>query len=81
MYLSERRRYVQIHMLQILLPLILQKPSLKSKNREHVKYLNKRIEWWKHGKIEELISECEAIQKRLERSVKTKKQSDQKDFS
>ena len=42
---------------------------------------NKRMEWWKHGKIEELISECEAIQKRLKRSVKTKKQSDQKAFS
>jgi len=39
------------------------------------------MEWWKHGKIEELISECEAIQKRLKRLVKTKKQSDQKAFS
>jgi len=64
----------------MLLPLLLQKPSLKSKNREHVKYLNKRIEWWKHEKLEELISEYEAIQKRLKRSVKTKKQSDQKAF-
>jgi len=27
------------------------------------------MEWWKHGKIEELISEREAIQKRLKRSV------------
>jgi len=38
------------------------------------------MEWWKHGKLEQLISECEAIQKRLKRSVKTKKQSDQKAF-
>jgi len=38
------------------------------------------MEWWKHGKLEELISECEAIQKRLKRSVKTNKQSDQKAF-
>ena len=42
---------------------------------------NQTMEWWKHGKIEELISECEAIQKRLKRSVKTKIQSDQKAFS
>jgi len=35
---------------------------------------------WKHGKLEELISECEAIKKRLKRSVKTKKQPDQKAF-
>jgi len=67
-------------MLQVLLPLLLQKPSLKSKNREHVKYLNKTREWWKHRKLEQLISECEAIQKRLKRSDKTKKQSDQKAF-
>jgi len=38
------------------------------------------MEWWKHGKLEELISECEAIQKRLKRSVKTKNHSDQKAF-
>jgi len=28
-----------------ILPLLLQKPSLKSKNREHVKYMNERMEW------------------------------------
>ena len=77
---SKRWEPVAIHMLQVFLPLLLRKPSLKSKNREHVKYLNKGMEWWKHGKIEELISECEAIQKRLKRSVKTKKQSEQKAF-
>jgi len=53
---------------------IIPEPSLKPKNREHVKCLNKRMQWWKHGKLEELISECEAIQQRLKRSVKTKKQ-------
>ena len=39
------------------------------------------MERWKNGKIEALISECEAIKKRLKRLVKTKKQSDQKAFS
>ena len=77
---SKRWESVAMHMLQALLPLLLWKPSHKSKNREHVKYLNKRMEWWKHGKLEELISECEAIQKRLKRSVKTKKESDLKAF-
>jgi len=38
------------------------------------------MEWWKQGKLEELISECEALQKRLKKSVKTRKQSDQKAF-
>jgi len=65
---SKRWEPVANHMLQVFLPLLLQKPSLKSNNREHVKYLNKRMEWWKHGKLEEeLISECEAIQTRLKK--------------
>jgi len=34
------------------------------------------MEWWKQEKLEELISECEAIQTRLKKSFKTKKQSD-----
>ena len=38
------------------------------------------MEWWKHGKLEELISECEAIQKSKKISQKQKK-SDQKAFS
>jgi len=38
------------------------------------------MEWWKHGKLEELISECEGIQKRLKKSVKAKKQSDWKAY-
>jgi len=36
------------------------------------------MEWWKHGKLEELIPECEAIQTRLKKSFRTKKQSDRK---
>jgi len=39
-----------------ILPLLLQKPSLKSKNREHVKYMNERM----------------AIQTRLKKQSKTK---------
>ena len=31
------------------------------------------MEWWTHGKLEELISECEAIQKNSKDQSKTKK--------
>ena len=54
--------------------------QIKKQRTCQILYLNKRMEWWKHRKLEEPISECEAIQKRLKRSVKTKKQSDQKAF-
>jgi len=77
---SKKWESAAIHMLLVFLPLLLQKPSLKSKNIEHVKYLNKRLEWWEHRKLQELISECEAIQTRLKKSVINKKQSDWKTF-
>jgi len=38
------------------------------------------MEWWKHEKLEDLISECETIQTRLKKLVKSKKQSDRKAF-
>jgi len=38
------------------------------------------MEWWKHSKLQKLISECEAIQTRLNKAVKTKNQSDRKAF-
>jgi len=76
---SKRWKPIAIDMLQFFLPLLFQKPSFKSINREHVKYLNKRIEWWKHGKLE-LISECEAIQTRLKKSFKTKTNQTRKHY-
>jgi len=36
------------------------------------------MEWWKHDKLEELISPCEAMQTRLNKSVK--KKSDRESF-
>jgi len=27
------------------------------------------MEWWKQGKLEELLSECEAVQTRLKKSL------------
>jgi len=43
---SKKWYLVAIHMLQVFLPLLLQKPSLKSKNREQCKY------WKKNGMVE-----------------------------
>jgi len=39
---SKRWEPVTIHMLQVFLPLLLQKPSLKSKYREHVQILEQK---------------------------------------
>ena len=47
------------------IPLMLQKPSKSSKNSDHIKYLQKRLEFWKIGDFDALLSEGEAIQGRL----------------
>ena len=51
--------------LHVFIPLMLQKPSRKSKNRDHVRYLSERFEKWKCGDLAGLLSEGAEIQKRL----------------
>lgn len=59
---------IAIPLLVIFVPLILQKPSARSKNADHVRYLKKRLTMWKDGNLRELFSECEEIQKRIKTS-------------
>ena len=70
---------VALTAVHVFIPLMLQKPSKKSKNRDHVRYLNERLEKWKKGDLVALINEGEAIQKRL-RSYKQTPQEAQKSF-
>ena len=55
----------------VLLAVALQKPSMKSKAKDHQEYLAKRIALWKEGEIDSLLGEGRAIQ---ERPAKTKRQ-------
>ena len=59
---------IALTMTMILPPLLLQKPSKKSKSKDHVQYLEKRLGWWKDGDLDLLLKEGEAIQKRLKNS-------------
>ena len=59
---------IAIPLLVIFLPLMLQKPSRKSKKADHIRYLKKTLAMWKEGKLKELLSECGEIQKRLKKS-------------
>ena len=47
----------------IFIPLMLQKPSAKSKARDHTKYLEKRLKWWNLGGLDSVLSENPEIQK------------------
>ncbi len=45
-------------LVHIMLPLLLQKPSEKSKAKENAKYLDKRPTLWKEGDLDSIMSEC-----------------------
>ena len=45
--------------------LLLQKPSQKSKSREHLKALERRMDLWMSGEIRHLLHKGETIQKDL----------------
>ena len=59
---------IALTMLMILFTLLLQKPSDGSKQ---MGYLEKRLMWWKEGKVQLLLDECRAVQDRLHKSKST----------
>ena len=72
---------IALHLIQIFIPLMLQKPSAKSKNRDHVKYLDKRLVWWNEFQLQALIDEGKAIQKNLLQLNESKRPSELKAFT
>ena len=61
---------VALKCLTIFCPLLLQKSSRRSKNRENVEHLKRRFDLWNDGDINSLLREGKAIQARL---TKTKR--------
>ena len=56
---------ISLNALMIMIPLLLQKPSKRSKTSDHVRYLTKRLALWKQGEINTILREGMAIQKAL----------------
>ena len=64
----------------IFIPLMLQKPSAKSKAKDHAKYLEKRLKLWTEGNLNALLSENREIQKKLKQAQDQKRESKEKSF-
>ena len=60
---------------------MLQKPSSRSKNSDHKRYLTKRLRLWKEGKLTEIISEAEEIQRLITTKDARKKEDLKKGFT
>ena len=62
-----------LSLVHIFIPLMLQKPNIKSKPRDHSRYLTTRLERWKNGELTSLLAEAMEIQRRM-RNVKSNQQ-------
>ena len=71
---------VALQLLNIFVPLLLQKPSARSKARDHIRVLTGRLEVWRNGNLNQLVAEGRTIQKMLQKSS-VKKLSDIRAFS
>ena len=69
-----------LSMVFIFIPLMLQKPSSKSKARDHTKYLEKRLKYWSDGDLDSILSENREIQRKLKISQDRKQESKFKSF-
>ncbi len=69
-----------LKILHVFIPLMLQKPSPKSKAKENAKFLLKRLNWWFLGDLKSLLAENRVIQQRLQKKTKKMQESKQKAF-
>ena len=51
--------------------LLLQKPSQKSKSKDHLRALEQRLESWESAEVMELLKESHTIQKNMKATNKT----------
>ena len=56
---------IALKMAMIIFPLLLQKPSRKSKSKDHTNYLSKRLELWKAGNLLAIVHEGKEIRNGL----------------
>ncbi len=71
---------IALALVHIFIPLMLQRPSSKSKAKENAKYLETRLQLWSAGKVQEIMDECNEIQKKLTKKLQKKKENKDKAF-
>ena len=58
--------------------LLLQKPSQRSKAKEHATHLERHLKLWAKGRMNDLIHEGRTIQKQITRNQRSQLQNDDK---
>ena len=62
---------LSLGLVHVFVPIMLQKPSKKSKAKDHAKYLAARLEKWTKGDLQGLLEECKEIQKKASEITET----------
>ena len=71
---------VAISLMHVFIPLMLQRPSKKSKAKDNAKYLASRLQLWRNGNLEALCKEGNEIQLKLQQTIQKKKENKDKAF-
>ena len=64
---------IALSLFHIFVPIMMQKPSAKSKPRDHARYLTTRLERWKNGDLDSIMAEAAEIQKNLKNDKRKEK--------
>ena len=78
---ASQTQHIALKAAIVLLATALQKPSVKSKAKDHKECLEKRLALWKEGEVESLLREGRSIQKRLAKAKRTKPPNKAKIFA
>ena len=78
---SEYQYYIALKVYFILPSLLLQKPSKKSKSKDHCRKLEERMNTWKEGRIRDLVREGRNIQQKITTSNQRSSEDKAKTFA
>ena len=78
---ASQTQHIALKAAIVLLATALQKPSVKSKAKDHKECLEKRLALWKEGEVESLLREGRSIQKRLAKAKRTEPPNKAKIFA
>ena len=78
---ASQTQHIALKAAILLLATALQKPSVKSKAKDHKECLEKRLALWKEGEVESLLREGRSIQKRLAKAKRTEPPNKAKIFA
>ena len=77
---NTKYKRLSLKLLHVFIPIMLQKPSLKSKAKKNAEYLGKRLLLWKDGDLDSIMSEAREIQSRLKAFNKVQEEAKSKGF-